>query len=1267
MSANKKFLMGFLSFLFFCILFSSNSKAANMSTYCNTPPFVTQQVKPNVMLIFDTSSSMNHLAYKEVWDCRSWYGSTSTAWTGYDPDTTYYGYFDSSSRYIYNETQKYFEKSDSGEWCGNFLNWVTMRRVDVAKKVLTGGRVNIESGNYILVEQPFITGCVCGWGSDDIRKTYDGSAFPYVTPKNAAPVYLWIEAAEFTVNGMLTARFYLYTYDGRDDTGCIDVDEGSEKGPYYLRVKLDEKPKGVIQNMGSKVRFGMQKYNNFDGGKILSPAGDSIDNIVNNINEQDLLNHDNPSADTWTPLGENLHTAAGYFAQDNTISSTGPMYHSSDYQVNNDWDPYYFSEEGGKVWCAKSFVILISDGETTEDTSLPSNLKNYISTHGGGGASGYLDDVAFWAHTNDLRNDLQKMQNITFYAVFAFGAGSDLLESAAKFGGFIDSNSNDEPDLQSEWYKDGDDKPDNYFVAEDGAKLETALEKAITDILRRVSSGTAASILASSEKSGANIMQAVFYPKQYFDSGTEAEWIGKLQNLWFYLGPFTQNIREDSDTNAVFNLSQDKVAEFFFDNTTGQTMVNICTDTNGNGRIDNNTSPPETDTCLIKRLEEITPIWEAGEVLWETNADSREILTWLDNSTYDIVGFTLGNADDLKDYLDANSTEAPDIINYIRGEHISGKRDRRVKMTEGGPKKVWKLGDIVYSTPRVVSSVPLNSYLEDYYDNTYRDFTSTTNYKNRGMVFVGANDGMLHAFRFGKLEFPETGSNIAKLIAPLEGVLGSEAWGFIPRNILPYLKYYKETNYCHLAYVDLSPYAFDASICKPSEHENNYAEQTKQIKEGDDYDTNWRTVLIGGLNFGGACGGNNTGAVTPPSLSSPATGVGMSSYFAMDVTNPESPQVLWEFTDNNTAFTTTGPAIIHIPAKYTSGPNMGKDDNSKNGYWYAAFASGPDNYTGEVHQPLYLYVLDLKTGTQEKKIQLSGSGGSPLGDIGNAFAGRFFESQTDLGMNYSDDVLYFGYNYEGSSWHGGILRLVTGNDHDVDSWEVSKLIGGGDIGPVTSGVTRLEDTGNHKLWVYFGEGRYFTADDDSDANRTIYGVKDPCYGDILKGGADATSCTSSENKTNLIDVTNINEVPQNPPTHGWYINLDPSGGGYGAERVITDPVATVNGWVFYTTFMPTSDICGFGGNTYIWMVDYETGGAPQNVGGTIFIQTSTGVIKKIELSKEFGTDKGTHGGRRLTTPIAGAPSPSSGITVIKPPKPIKSLIQWRETPVRKGK
>ena len=1039
-------------------------------------------------------------------------------------------------------------------------------------------------------------------------------------------------------------------------------------------------PTGILQNFIPKLRLGLMTMNHYgskyevdnstaanyyyqfsdiDGGNIPSLISDNNTGIINSINAMEAY--------SWTPFAESFYETTRYFrgmdsAYNNTISYTSPIDH----------------------WCQKSFAVLLSDGVSTDDQNIPGTYfsgtesavtddssfdvsewltgiehTTELNYHG----TSYAKGVAYWAHVSDLITDstLQQKQNINFYTISALGkpGGNELLKDIAKYGGFEDKDNNNEPNLQYEWDKDNDGIPDNYFEAEDGAKLETALKKALTDILKQVSSGTAASILAASEKSGANILQAVFYPKKYFDSSTEAEWTGKLQNLWFYLGPFTQSIREDSSNtdctlnDKCFNLSQDRVIEFYFDNATSQTKVNICTDSNGNGRIDGD------ETCDNNTsLEDITPIWEAGKLLWETDPDNRTIFSnvnldenpKINKSDY----FIATSAGKLKSYLDADNQTAENIINYIRGEDISGKRSRTVNI--GGAEKVWKLGDIIYSTPKIVSSVPLNTYWEDYHDSSYYNFNYDSNgnskHANRGMVFVGANDGMLHAFRFGKLSFPG-GNVLAKLTKPDNGDFGSEAWGFIPQNILPYLKYYMEPNYCHLYYVDLTPYVFDASIgSSPSET----ASSDKTVDS-------WRTVLIGGLNFGGACGGNATGAVAPPSLSSPATGVGKSSYFAMDVTDTENPEIMWEKTYDDLGFTTTGPAIIHIPYK----EGDGTENKDKNGYWYVAFASGPDDYDGTVHQPLYLYVLDLKTGDLQRKWQLSGSGSSCTSSstltcqtdlVGNynAFAGRFFESQTDLGINYSDDLLYFGYTYEGSSWDGGVLRLVTGNDPDPANWTVSKLIDG--VGPATSGVTRLEDTGNGNLWVYFGEGRYFTSDDDKDANRTIYGVKDPCYG----AGSMNTSCTTLT-KTNLTDVTdNAAAIISNS---GWYINLDSSGSGYGAERVITDTVATTNGWVFYTTFMPTSDICGFGGNTYMWMVNYDNGGVPQNVGGVVFVQVSTGAIKKIELSKEFGVGTGTSGGRKLTTPITGAPSPSSGITVIKPPKPIKSLIQWRETPIRK--
>jgi hypothetical protein len=61
---------------------------------------------------------------------------------------------------------------------------------------------------------------------------------------------------------------------------------------------------------------------------------------------------------------------------------------------------------------------------------------------------------------------------------------------------------------------------------------------------------------------------------------------------------------------------------------------------------------------------------------------------------------------------------------------------------------VWKLGDIINSTPKVFAGTPLNTYHVDYSDRTYYDYLLTDAYKRKSSVaFVGANDGMLHAFR----------------------------------------------------------------------------------------------------------------------------------------------------------------------------------------------------------------------------------------------------------------------------------------------------------------------------------------------------------------------------------------------------------------------------------------------------------------------------------------------------------------------------------------
>jgi len=63
-----------------------------------------------------------------------------------DDSTKYYGYFDPTSRYSYSSG---FVRDSSGKWDGNWLNWLCMRKIDVARKVLVGGLVGDRDGSGV--------------------------------------------------------------------------------------------------------------------------------------------------------------------------------------------------------------------------------------------------------------------------------------------------------------------------------------------------------------------------------------------------------------------------------------------------------------------------------------------------------------------------------------------------------------------------------------------------------------------------------------------------------------------------------------------------------------------------------------------------------------------------------------------------------------------------------------------------------------------------------------------------------------------------------------------------------------------------------------------------------------------------------------------------------------------------------------------------------------------------------------------------------------
>jgi type IV pilus assembly protein PilY1 len=188
--------------------------------------------------------------------------------------------------------------------------------------------------------------------------------------------------------------------------------------------------------------------------------------------------------------------------------------------------------------------------------------------------------------------------------------------------------------------------------------------------------------------------------------------------------------------------------------------------------------------------------------------------------------------------------------------------------------------------------------------------------------------------------------------------------------------------------------------------------------------------------------------------------------------------------------------------------------------------------------------------------------------------------------------------------------------------------------------------------LYAGTGRYYFKDDDKTTVRRLIGIKEPCY---QATDSINKTCTTSKILSDLADQTST----QHTVTDGWYVDLDAAATTFGAERVVTDPVALTNGVVFFTTFKPTTDICSYGGNSYIWATNYNTGWSASLAAlkGKALVQVSTGAFEEINLSSAF-TDKDN---RRLGTPMTGKP-PSDAPPILSPAnlKPLKKIIHIQE-------
>lgn len=1133
-------------------------------------------------------------------------------------------------------------------------------------------------------------------------------------------------------------------------------------GTFYAKVSLATPPTGVIDEFKNLINFGAMVFNydgsssecgvsgsnincprncsstttqqcyldkdcptgqtcvasaNLDGGKILSYISSSVGSHAaagTLINSIDAVN-----ATSWTPYAEAFYNAIGYFARTNDYtvspgtSRTDLRINTADFAANNNPSQYR---------CQANNILIISDGMSTADRNATVNSLVTLYNDGDGkigwatcsaecqqfAGSMNLDDLAWLARHRNIKTfstssasttaPVEASESITTYVIYTGAACSP---KDAQGNCTTTDESVAEKLMQETALQGGG----TYQIVTDPSQLRSKLRDTLLAVSAKASSGTAASVLASGEGSGANLAQAVYYPTTplisnggAFSSGVS--WIGRLANYWYYVDPYftTSTIMEDTAQDAYLNLSNDMGITLRYDATLKRTVADLYTY--------GSATPSTTGVAL----ESVKSLWEAGLMLWnrDITATPRTIYTTTDGAT--LTSFTTGNAAALLPYfnlsLSANgdlnhdgsitSLDAGILIRYINGEDfptadlpsINWLRSRTtaidlnangtttdtvtingVSVSEAA--KVWKLGDIIDSTPRISAWPQLNYFDTVYYDTTYASYFKSSNYTGRGMIFTGANDGMLHAFNLGKLELPNppsyitntctfSSSNLKACMSGTTANFGKEMWAFIPKNALPYLQYQADPTYCHLYSVDLSPFMFDASI--------GGAATASKPSDG----SSWKTVLIEGMGFGGACRNNGTAcnskacSVTTGTsctvdadcpanetclsncVNTPAANNGYSSYFALDVTTQSSPSLLWEFSSPDLGFTTTGPTVVRI--------NAAGDTNglTKNGYWYAVFGSGPTGpidastkqFLGRSDQNLKLFVVDLRTGALVRTIDTG---------INNAFAGSMITGTMDPNKNYSDDVLYVPYVKkagDGTWTSGGVGRLVTKEDSDPNNWVWSTVAD--NIGPVSSAVAKL--VGNGQLWLYFAEGRYFfdqlTSIDDPTGQRWLYGLQDPCYS---SAGFDS-ACTASAG--GATEITDAAAVAASCSVQNWKIRLAPADATYYAEREITDPQSTVSGVVYFTTFTPNKDICAKTGNTVLWAVKNDTGCAVTPAGalkGKAIIQLSTGEIKQVDLSTAL-----TARGGRATAAMVGNPPYAKGPSIISQPQPVDKVLHIKE-------
>ncbi len=884
-----------------------------------------------------------------------------------------------------------------------------------------------------------------------------------------------------------------------DTSGSMSTEEDGEERIEIIRSIATN----LVQN-NKNIRFCLARFRADQGGTILSECGSSVEKINDIVAKIANL----PAAGS-TPVAEAYYEVINYFA------GKAPKYINGlgDHRFNDN-NIYVERTEGDsgnyispiQYRCQKNYAIVMTDGEPQLDTYFPDlptlrreytlnpdagtlvgNDGNYDRKDSGifddGGATeadrlwgkyNYLDDIAKFAWDTDLRK-----------------IGIDNATNDITGKSFDDATNNNEFLKQ------------NLSTFTVGFTLDTQMLRSAADYGKGGS--------GNGDFNGDGVVDSVDAGlDHYYQANNRAELELAFQTAIDQIA--IENRSTAAPTSSSDLLSADlQLFQTRFTNSkwTGELLsYQIVRDaTTGKYSVAENWAAPSGFPTLWANRVVDSALHGGSALKWE-NLTTAEKNIWF------------GGVD----------PQHQQRLSYIRGK-TAAQIKSEFATTNFRP-RFSLMGDIVNSSPVFVGRPDADSFstVNTDLNASYATFVATYNSVasvRAEMIYVGANDGMLHGF----------------------DTAGVEKMAFVPTTVFANLAGLSRSDYSHLFYVDGSPTVADV-----------YAKFNGSINS-------WRTILVGGLNRGGQ------------------------GIYALDVTNPAAFQdgddvadnaraanlFQWEFSDDTTKGVVSGTDkyIADADLGYTySQPQIVRLNDDK---YYVAVGNGYNSTEADGHQSstgdAVLYLLDIVTGAVVKKIT-TGHGmaedpsthsiGNGLATVVGYDAGTLTSGVISGKADGRVDYIYAGDLY------GNLWKFDLASDSPNDWGYTAEKNGTGtldiDRNPVKLFTARdaagkaqpitvqpaVHTLNSGDIMLYFGTGKLLEHTDTQAANispQTFYGIID----ESLKTNLDTSPKITARSQLLQQQIVYQNHVSFNGLTKevratsdnvktgyqkGWYIDLE---------------------------------------------------------------------------------------------------------------------------------